>query len=430
MPKINLTDAKLRSLKPAEAGKRYDVMDSEIRGLGVRVNDKGDRTFIFYSRFPGTASPQRRSLGEYPAMSLAAARKRAADWREQIRQGIDPRVQEEAEQAARRREEEGRNRKTFEAVLERFIAARRRDGIRKADQDERDFKRLCLPQWQGKPVDEITMADILAVLEPIRDRGTVRMAQNLAQKIGTFLNWCVDDELMPASPYRAKRIKIALGEKKSKIRVLTPEEIRAFWAAIHELDDTYTRIYLLLLYTGQRLREILELSWSEINFERRTLTISKERFKSDRDHVLPLTDRVYSIIESTPRWGSCPWVFSLNGRNPVTIGTKVKNRVHNKMERFLQATTCVECPKIAPWTNHDLRRTLRTYLTELDVMDEVAEAVIGHKAPQLNRVYNHSQRLKMKHDALVRWENAVDAMVRGKSESNVVALADRMEAAS
>ena len=76
MPK-RLTDRTLQALKPAKAGKRYDVMDTDVRGFGVRVTDKGQRTFILIARYPGSTNPTRRALGEYPTLSLRKpARKR------------------------------------------------------------------------------------------------------------------------------------------------------------------------------------------------------------------------------------------------------------------------------------------------------------------------------------------------------------------
>jgi hypothetical protein len=81
MPKtdhrVNLTDRKVQSLKPADEGKRYQVMDSEVPGFGVRVTDTGVRTFIFRTRYPGSANPNRRKLGRYPIISLADAREKA-----------------------------------------------------------------------------------------------------------------------------------------------------------------------------------------------------------------------------------------------------------------------------------------------------------------------------------------------------------------
>ncbi|WP_156941242.1 hypothetical protein [Mesorhizobium sp. LSHC422A00] len=78
--------------------------------------------------------------------------------------------------------------------------------------------------------------------------------------------------------------------------------------------------------------------------------------------------------------------------------------------------------KLPAWVNHDIRRTVRTRLSELDVMDEVAEAVIGHVPTALVRTYNQSDRLKVKRDALTRWEGALLALTGRETASNVVAM--------
>src|SRR5690349_6432324 len=90
-----LTDRKLKSLKRAATGKRYEVMDVEAPGLGIRVNDRGRKTFVLIARYPGSRNPARRTLGEYDAMSLAEAREMARAWRKLLRRGVDPRVEEE-----------------------------------------------------------------------------------------------------------------------------------------------------------------------------------------------------------------------------------------------------------------------------------------------------------------------------------------------
>jgi Arm domain-containing DNA-binding protein len=72
-----LTVRKLESLKPAAQGQRYDLMDSDVRGFGVRVTDSGQRTFILIARYPGSKNPTRRAIGEYPELGLEAARRKA-----------------------------------------------------------------------------------------------------------------------------------------------------------------------------------------------------------------------------------------------------------------------------------------------------------------------------------------------------------------
>src|ERR1700732_5035482 len=118
--KRDFTDRFLKAIKPAPAGKRIILHDAQIPGFGIRVSDKStddDKgSFVLVTRFPGGKNPVPRRIGDYPAMSLAKAREIAREWREDIRQGIDPRVKE----AERQREERRRRADTFAAALESF----------------------------------------------------------------------------------------------------------------------------------------------------------------------------------------------------------------------------------------------------------------------------------------------------------------------
>ena len=80
MAKNRLTDRKVKTLK--RKGKRYDVMDTDVPGFGVRVTEVGQKSFILIARYPGSSNPTRRTVGEYPAISLQKARERAREWRE------------------------------------------------------------------------------------------------------------------------------------------------------------------------------------------------------------------------------------------------------------------------------------------------------------------------------------------------------------
>lgn len=99
MPKTdhrkNLTPTLIKGLKPASEGDRYQVMDAVVPSFGVRVTDRGTKTFIMKTRFPGYANPARREIGSCSTMTLADARQKARKWRELIDQGLDPAVEEE-----------------------------------------------------------------------------------------------------------------------------------------------------------------------------------------------------------------------------------------------------------------------------------------------------------------------------------------------
>ncbi len=136
-------------LKPGnESGnKRYDVMDTDVRGFGVRVSEKGQRTFILLARYPGSTNPTRRALGEYPTLSLEKARVKARRWREFIAEGKDPRDEEEKA----RRVEQRRRADSFEAVVEEY-AKRVLPKQRRGHIVAKELRTFFVEPWRGRPV--------------------------------------------------------------------------------------------------------------------------------------------------------------------------------------------------------------------------------------------------------------------------------------
>ena len=92
--KIMITDRMLRAMKPAGAGTRKMIWDSAVPSFGVRVTDKGQVTFVIMRRLHGRLL--RRTLGQYPVMSLAEGRAAALEALRDIARGIDPRERQAA----------------------------------------------------------------------------------------------------------------------------------------------------------------------------------------------------------------------------------------------------------------------------------------------------------------------------------------------
>ena len=108
-----------------------------------------------------------------------------------------------------------------------------------------------------------------------------------------------------------------------------------------------------------------------------------------------------------PRRG--PYVFTIGGRRPMTV-----HRIKARLDRE---------SGIEDWRLHDLRRTLRSGLAELGVSYEIAERVIGHAMPQLERTYNVFTYREEKRRALERWGRHLTVVVTdGHSAPNVVPL--------
>ena len=87
MPATKLNDVALRQLKPT--GRRADLWDAVVRGLVLRVSQRGTKTFVVWYRTRGGES-RRLMLGRYPLLSLSQAREKAKEALRQVADGKDP----------------------------------------------------------------------------------------------------------------------------------------------------------------------------------------------------------------------------------------------------------------------------------------------------------------------------------------------------
>ena len=424
MPKKNLTDRGLRALKAAPAGTRYEIMDAGTPGLGIRVTDKGHRTFIFAHRFPGGRSYTRRELGEHGAITLEAAREKARHWRELIRRGVDPRVVEEQEQ----REQQRRRKNTFASVAEEFIKDKLA-GERKGREVERDIRREFIEPWAIRSITDITPADVRDVIKAVKDLGAPYQAHNLLGYARRLFNWAIAQEAygLESSPCDRLKPKVLIGKKALRKRILTDSELRAFWKATEAMGYPLGPLFRLLAVTIQRKSEVAEATWSEFDLDQKLWTIPSERMKGDAAHAVPLSNDALAILRSLPRFNKGGHLFSTTfGVKPVAGFSKSKNRLDQLM--LVELRKAAEASgydpvsvKLEPWVIHDIRRTGRTGLSALPVTDMVRELVIAHARPGLHQVYDQYAYLDEKRHALELWATRLRSIVE-PAPPNVVAL--------
>lgn len=268
--KRRLTDRTLRSLKPAPSGKRYQVMDAEVRQFGVRVNDKGEKAFILVARFT-SKNPVRRHFGEYPSMSLAEARERAKEWRKLLDQGKDPKVEEER----RREEQQRRHADTFAVVAEAYFAFVQRKGLRHAGELERMMKREFVSHWGNRPITDISWVDIKARIDAAINRDAPSEAHRIYANASRFYRWVIEQGTygITSSPLGGRRPAQIIGPKQHRTRVLDDNELRALWAASGRVKYPFGSIVRLLMLTGLRKSEVSDAQWSEFDLDRRIWAI-------------------------------------------------------------------------------------------------------------------------------------------------------------
>jgi integrase len=195
-------------------------------------------------------------------------------------------------------------------------------------------------------------------------------------------------------------------------RVLAEDEIRAIWAALPPGD--FGDIIRMLLLTGQRRGEIAELSWQEIDFERGLIVLPSSRTKNAREHAVPMSASVRAILDARTRIYGRDLVFGVRGIGRFGFG-KCKAR----LDKALAGAGMKE------WVVHDLRRTAATLMGErLQIPPHIVEAILNHQSGTKRGVaglYNRSQYLGEKKQALERWADYVMALVEGR-EVNVIPM--------
>ena len=183
--------------------------------------------------------------------------------------------------------------------------------------------------------------------------------------------------------------------EKSRDRVLSEDEIKAFWTGCDKLGWPFGPAFKLMLVTGQRRDEVAGIRWDDLNIENALWTLSRTQTKSDRLHEVPLSSLALEIIQSVPRTGE--HVFTTNGRTPISGFSKAKRELD-------------EAAKLADWRIHDLRRTVASGMARIGVAPHVIEKVLNHAGGQISGVaaiYNRHGYADEKAGALDAWSRVI-----------------------
>jgi len=200
-------------------------------------------------------------------------------------------------------------------------------------------------------------------------------------------------------------------------RVLTPEELQCFWSGLDKADmsEPLRLIFRLALLTGQRRSEVAGMRKCEINHDDKVWTIPGDRIengqtihgrtKNRREHIVPLTGAaMHVVVKAIALSGNSEFVFP----SPMREGrVRHINGEAVSMAMRRNRKTAFGVPDMR---THDLRRTLRTFLGEEGVPDEVADRVLNHARPGVgNQHYNHAKMLPQVCRALELWAAYVAA---------------------
>jgi integrase len=244
------------------------------------------------------------------------------------------------------------------------------------------------------------------MVEEINDRGTPHAAHQALIYARRLFNWAIarDTYGLMISPCDRVSARDLIGPLSPRQRTLSDAELRFIWRATDAADYPLSPFIRMLLQTGQRRSEVAEATWDEFDLEKKLWTIPASRMKNGIAHAVPLAASVLDILSSLPRFKG-PYLFSTTfGERPISGFAKLKRRLDQRIAELTPEA-------VVRWRLHDLRRTMRTHLSALEIAPIVAELVIGHRQRGIQRVYDLHSYEKEKLHALELWTNTLLAIV-------------------
>jgi integrase len=441
--------------RPSE---RYDATVDGREGLMVRIFPSGAVSFRF--RYTSAGKRCVMVLGEFGpgGLSLADAFDLHHQAQRELEKGLDPleerRKRQEADQRAR---EERAGTGTVADLVEQFVhrklraerwdeaasawvrdeknktKARKRPDAAAAllgyvDRNEptrrRKNRKATLVSEYGKfNARDLTKRQLIALLDGIVDRGAPISANRTHALLKQLFDWAAAKDLLPASPMAG--IERPGGDESPRERVLTADEIKAFWTKLADADMAKpTALALkLLLVTAQRRGELTFAKWSHFDLESKLWTIPVELLKTSHarrskpePQAVPLSSLALHLLgQLNELTGGGAYVL------PAHVDKK-KNRSYS--ERVLSRAVRQNDDHfgIEHFTPHDLRRTAASFMTKLGIPRLHVEKVLNHSTGDIAEVYDRHDYLPEKRAALERWSSYLVEITEGRKKQTVIPL--------
>ena len=277
------------ALNPKQVATLQPGSHSDGGGLELRVSAEGARRWVVRLKVAGKMTT--RGLGSFPAVSLADARKSAAV---AVREAKDAALADAPEPEP--------DVPTFWAAASRYIEANRPtwSNEKHANQWRNTLWSYAYPVIGSKPVDRVTSADVMDILEPVW-LGKRETASRVRQRIEAVLDWCHARGYRPAdNPAGRHLLKVLPRVKQAKDhhRALPYAEVpRALHRIRLSTAKELTKLaFEFLTLTAARSGEVRGAGWSEIDWETATWTVPAERMKARREHRVPLSRQAMGVL--------------------------------------------------------------------------------------------------------------------------------------
>jgi integrase len=369
--------------------------------LYLSVDANHNRRWVFiYARNGRT---REISIGTFPALSLADARKQRDAMNAALARG---------EPLAGPRQKDVQ---TFGAVAAEVIkrrAAAWRGGV-SAYHWRVSINQHCAALF-NRPIAAVTTDDVLRILSPLHER-CPSFAQITRARIEDVFNYAQARGLLPqdrANPADRRRLQILLpAAPKAVHRAALPyADVPALVAELRSIPLADARVVVaraleFVILAALRVREACCANWSEIDFNKRLLTVPATRMKAGKEHVVPLPKRAVEIVrEMEALWGDNGVVFVAQRHAGAIDGARLR-----QLLKALRPDVHV----------HGFRSSFRDWAGDHTAFPrEVAEAALAHIVGGVEGTYRRGTALEKRAELMEAWARFCER----ETEAKVVRL--------
>lgn len=410
-----LNELQIKAAAPRD--KEYLLADGD--GLYLRVRSSGK---VWVYRYKRHGKEAKLSLGHYPVVTLAAARKKVRAEAEKRADGIDPR---EARRVAAERERVA-HLNTFERISRVWHAQAQKDREWSAGYAEKVMRHLELHvfPWIGAlAMETIAPTEVVRCLHRIKERGNLETAQRVREAVQHVFQYAVDvGALDPSRNFVSSRTGGLPPPRARHYAAITdPQKLGQLLRDMRAYNgNVITRAALLLSpLLFQRPGQLRLAHWEDVDLEQALWRCPPEKMKlrewKKRDprtpaHLVPLPTQAVAILRD---------IFPLTGPTGPIFRSMAKR---SEKTRYMSDNTVNSALRTLGYdtkeqiTGHGFRATARTLIRELLGWDrEVIERHLAHVSDEeLGGSYDRTTHLDQRYRMIQVWADLLDDLEAGR----------------
>jgi integrase len=277
------------------SSKSAEYSDADVVGLRIVVNKQGRKYFYFRFTFLGVKRVAK--IGEYPAIPIQEARRKALDMRADIDRGVDPTEAKEHLLGI----------PTFEDFAYRDYMPYAEANKRSAKDDLSKLRVHLVPKFGPRRLCDIPLRDIQAYHGQVKRSHCAATANRHLSVLSKMFKCAIQWGVVTTNPCSGVT---KFPENNVKQRFLTPDEIRRLYAVMEirsHKSPVMVAVLKFLLLTGVRRNEALTAQWKDVDLDNGNWFI--QHTKSGKARYVILNEEAKSVLAGLPRPLGSPWVF-------------------------------------------------------------------------------------------------------------------------